>query len=536
MTHSEIVSKYNAAKAKQLDDLSLYYSDDFPTPLYKEKHPNMEQEEYDYLRKSYINETKTVINKPLNTCKRIFNNGNYSLNYANDEIKKYFESLKFTDWLKNVYLENSIIYSESIVSIYIDPDKVVTDTEGNVKKNERPPVQPYIILPENILYKSDEQFIFKVHGDRKYNYVVLSLTEYQLYSYDNLSKNENIEPILIIPFNTPEKRWMGVVGVKKLMETGYRNLSYFEPAIPLLKSITYNVIKRQVIETRHIFPTRWFMDQDCETCDGGKKQFFDKDDCKIDCKTCGGTNKVPKFSIFRDIRIKLRENPLQPENNIPTPPAGNISSSTLEVEYLSKRIAEDSERAFDFIEGNYSSSNPKGSDTALGKMIDREEKYAFLVHLTNDVFEAAAWIINTVENIVFPEVKEESTITTNNDFNVVSETELNLEFAKLLSEGCATYILQEKLKEIYTKRGKIENFELVNKYYRYVPDASIQYQLNNKLITSISAIMHYNVMRWVELGYSEKEMLTMAEAEIPKFTLDNFTNNLVDGQGLSGDS
>ena len=82
MTHSEIVSKYNAAKAKQLDDLSLYYSDDFPTPLYKEKHPNMEQEEYDYLRKSYINETKTVINKPLNTCKRIFNNGNYSLNYA----------------------------------------------------------------------------------------------------------------------------------------------------------------------------------------------------------------------------------------------------------------------------------------------------------------------------------------------------------------------------------------------------------------------------------------------------------------------
>lgn len=519
MTYAEIatiVKIYDKPKPKL--GLSLYYTDEFPEEFFKLKHPNLSTEEFDYIKSNYINETKSVLSKPLEAIKRVFNADNYNINYIDEEIGNYFKEIDFENYFKNIYLENVIIDPDSYLTIYINPDKIEIDSNGEVKQNSRLPVKPYLVRSHNIILVSKDAFIFKVGGKAKYNFVILTKNSYSLYSLNGIKDRDiTYEPIFVQTLSE-NIYWTQANGIKKLIDDKIVNCSYFDAALPKLQSITYNLIIRQCIEARHNFPQRWYLKQDCKTCDGGKKDFGWNEDkgCANECRECNGTGKEVRFSVLRDIEISLRENSTDPENVIPTPPAGYITPPLEPSRYLTERIKADIDTAFEFMGFKESESNVKGYETALGQMIQREMLYSYLVSRSQDIFPTVEWSANIIKSIRFSEKNGDITSSVNHSYNVISRSEAYVEFTELLKAGAPTFIIRDKLKEVYEKKGELDKFDIIDKYYLYINNEATQMQVSMNLLSRYTATLSNNVIRWVEQGISESEFDALTRAELPK--------------------
>jgi hypothetical protein len=389
------------------------------------------------------------------------------------------------------------------------------------------PIYPYIVTPYDLIYSDKNTLAFHIKGDQNINLVLMNFQDggllYEQYNISNQKENEAIIPTFSIPFKSLEetKFWRDGDGIKKILDNELLIESYFSPAVPTLDDIIFNSIDRSAIEARFNFPTRWYYAESCDTCSGqGTVHEYDEDlkPCEVSCKKCNGSGKTNDFGIFRDYKLPMPRTGFDGESTLPNPAVGYVSPPQEPQKYLTERIKEDKDLAFDWLGINYSNSEVKGTDTALGKMIDREEKFSALDSYLRDFGVTLEWFVNIFKDVKYPEKNVEAIIQLYANFKTSSSAEINEMFTTLLKDNAPMNVLRPLLKEYYDSIHEPEKFDVVDKYYMYKSDDMTRNLYAAGLRTAEIVVISQNIMKWVDVidlnGNVDAQLLELASKEL----------------------
>lgn len=506
----ELKELLNIAKRKpQKADRSfgVYYRSKFPAEIYKMRHPGLDSKEYEYIEENWVNPVQKLVGDAIFETQKIFSDGNYSIQTKNETIRDFIDNYEIMSFFKNIYWQNIILDSGSVLTYHIRYSEFIEKQQGIERGNEYLPLHPYIVTSENVLYKDKTTLVYKVKGDKRNNFVALyynvdNLLTYEHYSYD--TANEETRPILFWQFNNNlnKKYYRHADGLKIVNDNELEIKSYFSPSESILSTIIIDSVNVGVTKTRSTYPIPVIVGEACEEtgCRGGLIDSVDKEGayCTVPCQTCKGTGSKNLFSPFNAVHVVRGSGAI--ENSTPPaphvywvdPPQGALDSTRAE-------IRENRDIAFDYIGLKYSNTEVKGSETALGKMIDREKTYSTYKMYSQDVAMTMQWWFDNWSELMFPLEKDrEIEVFTFNNFRTTSTAELNQIFTELQKDNAPSYMLIDILRERYNAIGEVDKFNVINKYYLYeshaalIQDGSLGYYDKTQIVIS------KNIMKWVD--------------------------------------
>lgn len=474
-----------------------YYSDTFPEDIYKARHPNMMPEELEYVKKNYRNPVLSDFGHALSVVKTIFNQNNFLINSTNEEVLTYFNEYGILEFFKNIYLDGVIIEPESYLTFKIDIESLEITEQGNIREQQRIPIKPYLVSPNKLLYIDKNVIAFDIKGDFDYNYVLIHKEENRIVYYQfNYNTRDKERKNISLIFNVEADIKRRADGEKKINNNELEIYSYFDKSVPILKEIIFNSIDRSIIEARNNYPREWEYSDTCDVCSGsGTEGFCDNAEDCTECKKCKGTGHVNTSGILRKQLIPF-PNALQ-ENTVAPPFAGFVTPPLEPQRYLTERINKDKDLVFQWLGINNSNSDVKGSETALGKAIDREKQYAILSSIASDLEKTMNWWLMNWTKLMF-NLEEVIFVASKNQFRIVSVSQQNLELAEMLDKGVPEYIVRSQIEDIYTEMQATERFEIIDRYYLYKPFTIVKEMVLLGLITKRAAIAHANILVWAE--------------------------------------
>lgn len=513
--------------------LIVYYSDEFPENIYKEKHPNFTDQEMEYVKKNYRNPVKGLFGDALDVVKTIYNNENFRLTTENEELKTDIQEFEIFDFFKNVYTDGVIIDPNSVLTYNIKESELIITPDGRIAQNERLPIYPYLVSIEKQIYLDKETFAYTIKGDYRYNFVLLNYINgklnYSQYNFDSIKEKEEIQPTFTIDFVGVEgKFWRKGDGIKKIKDNELVIESYFAKAVPTMDDIIYNCIERSNVESRFSFPTRWYFAENCDVCDNGEVIEIDEkgDACSVQCKKCQGTSKKQNFSVFRDYQIPMPRQGFDSNSALPTPPAGYIAPTQEPQRYLTERIEKAMDKVFAWLGIQNSNTDVKGSETALSRMIDREEKYTALDTYLKDFGVTIEWWIGGYTQLRYYRENIEFSIQLYSNFKTTSSAEINEMFTALQKDNAPLNVLRPLLREYYDSIHEPEKFDIVDKYYNYKSDEMTRNLYAASLISAESAVISRNIMKWTDVIDMTKDidaqLAELASKELGRPILQDF--------------
>ena len=506
----ELKELLNIAKKKPQKaarSFGVFYSSKFPSEIYRMRHPGLDEKEYEYIEKNWVNPVQKLVGDAIFETQKIFTDGNYSIQTKNDNIKKFIDEYEIQSFFKNIYWQNILLDSDSVLTYHIKYSEFIEKQDGINKGNEYLPLHPYLVTSENILHKDKTTLVYKVKGDKRNNFVALYYNEeniltYEHYSYD--TANENTTPILFWQFNNNlnKKYYRHADGLKIVNDNELEIKSYFSPSESILSTIIIDSVNVGVTKTRTTFPIPVVVGEPCEAseCNGGFIPSIDKEGkaCSVACQTCNGTGSKNLFTPFNTAYF-LRGNSVLGDNTLPTNPIYWVDPPQGALDSTRNEIKENRDIAFDYIGLKYSNTEVKGSETALGKMIDREKTYSTYKMYSQDVAMTMQWWYDNWTELMFPLEKEkEITVQTFNNFRTISVAEANQIFAELHKDGAPQYMQIDILKERYNAIGELEKFKIVNKYYLYENHNALMQDGSLGYYEKINIVISKNIMKWVD--------------------------------------
>lgn len=521
----ELKELLNIAKRKpQKSDRSfgVFYSSKFPSEIYKMRHPGLDDKEYKYIEENWVNPVQKLVGDAIFETQKIFSDGNYSIQTKNETIRDYIDNYEIMSFFKNIYWQNIILDSDSVLTYHIKYSEFIEKQDGIELGNEYLPVRPYIVTSENILFKDKTTLVYKVKGDKRNNFVALyynqeGLLTYEHYSYDNA--NENTQPILFWQFNNnlDKKYYRHADGLKIVNDNELVIKSYFSPSESILSTIIIDSVNVGVTKTRSTYPIPVIVGESCEGegCMGGVVDSVkDGKHCTETCHVCKGTGSKNLFSPFNAVHVVRGSNAV--ENSTPPaphvywvdPPQGALDSTRAE-------IRENRNIAFDYLGITYANTEVHGRRTALEAIVEHEKKYETFKMYSQDAQMTMQWWYDNWVDLMFPlEAEKEVDVFAYNNFRVTSTAQINKLFTELQKEGAPLYMQIDLLKEYYNSIGEPEKFKIVNKYYLYENHSALIQEGSLGYYDKVNIVISKNIMKWVD------EVMEMNESQIDKYLRD----------------
>ena len=349
---------------KAARSFGVFYSSKFPTDIYKMRHPGLDDKEYDYIEENWVNPVQKLVGDAIFETQKIFTDGNYSIQTNNENIQKFIEEYEIMSFFKNIYWQNILLDSESVLTYHIKYSEFIEKQRGIELGNEYLPMHPYIVTNENILYKDKTTLVYKVKGNKRNNFVALYYNEDNILTYEHYSYNSEQEEnkrILFWQFNNNlnKKYYRQADGLKIVNDNELVIKSYFSPSESILSTIIIHSVNVGVTATRSTYPIPVIVGEPCEEpgCRGGVVDAVDSkgEYCTEKCKTCNGTGSKNLFSPFNAVHVVRGSGAI--DNSTPPaphvywvdPPQGALDSTRAE-------IRENRDIAFDYIGLKYSNT------------------------------------------------------------------------------------------------------------------------------------------------------------------------------------
>lgn len=524
MELNQLINISRVKPQKSAESFEVYYRDRFPIEIYKKRHPNLDPKEYEYIQTNWINPVKKLVGDAIFESQKIFTDGNYSIQTKNETINKFIETYEIMSFFKNIYWQNILLDSDSVLTYHIKYSEFIEKQEGIERGNEYLPLHPYLVTSENILYKDKTSLIYRVKGDKKVNFVALYYNEENYLTYEHYSYNtadKKTEPILYWQFdNKTGKRYHRQAdGIKIVNDNELVIKSYFSPSESILSTIIIDSVNLGVTKTRTTYPKDVVVGEPCngEGCNGGYVDSIkDGERCSEICQKCEGSGMDKLHTPFSTLYVTRgnsaigNETPPAPHYYWVDPPQGAVESTRAD-------IRENRNIAFDYIGLKYSDTEVKGTETALGKMIDREKVYSTYKMYSQDIEMTIQWFLDGWSELMFSLEKDNKiNAVAYNNFRTLSTAEVSEIFTQLQKDNAPQYILIDLLKKYYTSIGEVEKFEIVNKYYLYKSDemnikkGSLGYYDKTQIVISD------NIMKWVD----DEGVMDMNEAQMDKYFKD----------------
>lgn len=490
-THNKKIPEYTPVYTESVDAferISVHAEQGkFPARLFKKRAPNQTEAEYEYIEANYKNKTFPIWNAFNGFINRIWNDQNWSIKWP-----EYKSLTTKEDESPQAYLEKGYPTFKSLEAYYKSIVTPVKEKDSMGALCHKPYFIPTKLTEENELVIDDTQLIkpvatiyncSQVVGYLESEYMLIQLSEKSLVEYGNGKVREG----LVYEFYDRNAIWriiqvgkkidykfeyfvywnhgLGYLPADKLkgipeqkeMEIMY--WSHFMAAVDTMDDIALDESYLRIIKSGHAFPHKWEYVDECDysndngNCVSGYVSVANGDELKqIPCPNCHGTGKSRSSSPLGVTQVKMpNQNNTGGSPDISIPPFGWVAPDPSIMEFLRKETQLNEQKALNIL--NLSSpSDVKGSETALGKQIDREESYSFVLDISNQNFELFEFSTKCLLQMRYGLNVELPVISYPKNFSIRSVSELTEELAQAKLNGLPEIAIREILEEYLITR------------------------------------------------------------------------------------
>ena len=224
------------------------------------------------------------------------------------------------------------------------------------------------------------------------------------------------------------------------------------------------------------------------------------------CPDCGGLGAKSKHSPLSVFQMKVPGR-LEGEGDtaLPSPPYGYVEPSKEILEFLKQEVKDNTIDGFEILNITVSNSVVKGSDTALGKQIDREEMHSFILKISDEVFESFEFGIKIMGLMRYGTSFQAPQISYPKTFLIRSEYDILNEINESIAAGMPSIVIRQQLDEYVNLRfGTNQKFSSVVELAFKVDRLAIMSQIDINAGISLGkigkweAILHDSVYQFIE--------------------------------------
>ena len=507
----------------------------FPESLFIKRAPNQTQEEFDYIKANHKTISYTVWSKFLGARNVIWSDQNWSIDWDSEkELQEYHETeIPIYGSIEQFFktLLPTIKSKDANGVLCCTPYKVPLkrDAQGNVVVSDNGSVtidQSKSIDPYPVFYNSDNVIEY-VRGD----YAVLMTAEKSEVKYNNALRKEGyVFEIYDTNFiykltqigdkvdykfslSTFYKHDLGYLpvwdfkGVPLQFENRLMWMPHFMAAVDTLDLMLLDNSYLIAQKAAHAFQQKWEYSDPCDysndqgSCVNGKIYNGDKE---VECPSCHGSGRK-RPSILGVYQVKSPDMNMPNVDGVKIPPFGWAAPDPTILEFLRKEIDGYESKALNILNIEASSDSVKGSDTALGKMIDMQERFSMLLSISNqdfDLFEnytVASCQMRAGLNVKTP------IISYPKNFQIRTEENITSEIATAKDAGLPDVIIRALTLEYIMIRFNTE--ERVSKVtaIAFAADKLITLSSNEITAQSISKtiapwqiVLHTNIFNYID--------------------------------------
>jgi hypothetical protein len=447
----------------------------FPEKLFSDRSPNQTEEERKYIRNNYKTVSFPVWARLMSFLNRIWNDANWSIEYADYE--------RFDEDSPQKYLEEEYPVYGSLEDYF---KQIVTATK------EKDPNAVIVVKPYKIPMKEKNGEVYidetqkikpvcKIYGCEK---VVSFEEEYALLISEEKSwveyGNTKIKDGLVFEFYDENNYWKIIqVGKKTDYQFDYilvwaHNLGYlparklkaepkevegkvlyqsrFMAAIEPLDLMLLDASNLQVSKNKHVYQHFWEIAPECDYsneyghCVDGKIMY---DGHNVNCPSCKGTGKKTNKSPLGVYQIKEHSG-LDGGSQMPMPPFGFVAPDPVALEFLREEIERHKEEALSILNLT-SPSHAKGGDVALTRQIDREESFSLLLAISNELFDLYEFMTKCIIEMRYGKI-ELPVISYPRTFAIRNELDLTEEIKQAKDGGLPDIVIRSLMIEYLKTR------------------------------------------------------------------------------------
>lgn len=458
--------------------------DNKPVDLMRRRAPFEDDRQYEYRVRNFENVTMPPFMKALSKLNRIFNPSNFSVQWTSDQQaeKKYFEEEipifgNFLSYFEEIVLTKKILDPNAlaVVKPYYIPTKEDQDEKGNpiLVFDDSEPIKSTccVIDCEKVIdYKEgvfalimlEEKSLVRVGEKDKREGLIFEIYDqeniYRIEQYGEKTKWLFTEPRIYYPHNLGYMPAWKLKGIPIQKDLDVLFQSYFIYAIPNLNIALYAHSNLDISLVTHMFPQKVeYVDRCPEAgCDNGTYRWENEQGQTQSraCSACNGSGKMTKTGpmMTKQLTIPDRMQGDDDINAVEAPGVWYVAPNPDVPEFVWKKYLQDVVDAFMFLNMDVSNSDVKGSETALGKQIDREELFAMLMRISNEIFALYDKAQKAAGQMRFGTEFKNPVISAPTSFSIRSEQDLLEELTEAKKAGVPDVALAEIVKEYIGKR------------------------------------------------------------------------------------
>ena len=516
-----------------------------PTELIKRKFPHESNEELEYRLESFQPITPSYWNKAQGTTNRVWSKQNYSITYE-EQHREYFTE-QFP-----VYGNIEVFFSSIMSTMKInDPNSVIAikpyrkfyTEEGKVDQTKEVEPFPYLYTSEKVIDFLEKEYCIVLTEQKstvtqnkknvQEGLVFHICDDTYIYEVSQYGKKNDyfFEYELIYEHNLGYLPAWILKGLPIYFENSVLYHSYFMPAISLLNLATINHSTLDAVIAKHAYPIKAYYVDDCNNpdCENGFiKEYSDASPGMVTgqhmCPQCQGSGKDTRFTPLRDYQIGLKDERFQGDQAPVFPGIQFVEPGTNIFDWLYKTVIDYIERGFTFLNIDVSNSKVKGSDTALGKQIDREELQSFLLTYSSEVHGLAKNIIRCIGEMRYNKSFAIQKYSEPHEFSIKNAADLTVEYTEAEKSNLPIYAKQQILNSYVEQRFgndvvavKINQIIMLTDPLITFSNEDVLARKSAGLIDAWQVILHDNIYNYIINKLNEDEnYLEKNELEIIK--------------------
>lgn len=474
-------------EAKKIDhEMSVHFTGEFPGFLFAQAAPNETKKAFDYRKSIFKPISKPPTGRALGATKRVWNPRNFTLPDLGDYMMKEYPGYgSLMNYFVQMFHPKKFQWANGVQVVRPRVIPTKKDSEGNEVVDASKPAEPIgIIIPaENVIDFNEEYVLVKLEnkalvkypeGLRRTGRIFEYYTATNIIRYTETSQETLVKPVFDeeVLFNEAGHGLDYIPAIKlkgvpiKSVEGRMLYESYFAPALPMLECAVVDHSTLQMSKYAHAFPQKWELYDACKNTrcvDGKVRDMEDGKEVWQVCESCGGSGRASGPIDVYQIRLRNVDGDITP--GIPTPPGGYITPDSAILEFARKEIDTQIEQAFMMLQIDISNSEVKGSETALGKQIDRDELFSFLQTIANELFESFQWTANTIGKMRDSSWADVE-IKPPHDFQIRSQEDL---IEEMSNSNIPNIVRKDTIDEFITKRFASDvTQQRINEIIQYV--------------------------------------------------------------------
>lgn len=454
----------------------------FPERLFKNKAPNQTDKELEYIKGTFKEITMPVTMEFFDVLNRIWNKNNFSVTYGEDANifsafpnEQYFEE-DYPIYGSLINYFRSVVTTEKIKDanalMVIKPHKIpVKEEEQNGEIVLVPddsqilePIAKVFPIQRIISFKENHHAFVQLEEKSKVKVgqkVVREGLVYELYDevviwrIEQVGKKEKFQ-FEIFPVLIHELGFVPVIKLKGFPIEKENDILYQSPLTAAIKPLDLALMDSsmlQIAKNTIGYPRRWEITPECEfeDDDGNRciKGKINTTDGLSNCPECKGTGTKNLNQLMAVYSVK-EPRPTEDELKIPLPPFGRETADTESMKFARDEIELNKDNARELMKSGKTRTKITQSSTdtsATGRAINREDQFAFILGISNEIFELLKFAYKAIGQMRYGEDFEQPEISPPTHFEIRTLEEVTLELSDAVSKGLPQIITRKLILE-----------------------------------------------------------------------------------------